>query len=117
MASNIIGALDGPDSRMFRAIYKTVRHVFPTVYVFPVDFNQYGSPTSLRNIIIIATDAPALPADEILGRARGLAAGRVVTVDRFVDAAGTLYQAPIRMDDVPVLSDDFAPVDALIPTR
>ena len=85
--------------------------------MFPVDFDQYGSPNSLRNIIIIATDAPALPADEILRRARGLAAERIVTVDRFVDAAGTLYQAPIRMDDVPVLSDDFAPVDALIPTR
>lgn len=117
VASNIIGALEGPDSRLFRAIYKTVRQVFTTVYVFPVDFNQYGSPNSLRNIILIATDAPALPADEILRRARGLAAGRVVTVDRFVDAAGTLYQAPIRMDDVPVLADDFAPVDALIPTR
>ena len=117
VASNIIGALEGPDSRLFRAIYKTVRQVFPTVYVFPVDFNQYGSPNSLRNIIIIATDAPVLPADEILRRARDLAAGRVVTVDRFVDAAGTLYQAPIRMDDVPALSDDFAPVDALIPTR
>lgn len=117
IASNIIGALDGPDSRLFRAIYKTVREVFTTVYVFPVDYGQYGSPNSLRNIILVATDAPAISADEILRRARELAAGRVVTVDRFVDAAGTIYQTPIRTNDVPVLSDDFAPVDALIPTR
>lgn len=117
VAANIIGALDGPDSRLFRAIYKTVREVFTTVYVFPVDFGQYGSPNALRNIIIVATDAPAISADEIVRRARALAAGRVVTVDRFVDAAGTVYQSPIRTNDVPVLSDDFAPVDALIPTR
>jgi spermidine synthase len=117
VASNIIGALDGPDSRLFRAIYKTVRQVFPAVYVFPVDFTLYGSPRSLRNIIVVATEAPALSADAILRRARDLAAARVVTVDRFVEAAGTLYRPPIRTDDVPALSDDFAPVDALIPTR
>lgn len=117
LASNIIGALDGADSRLFRAIYKTVREIFPTVYVFPVDFDRYGSPSALRNIILVATTLPALPAAEILRRARDLTAARTVTVDRFVDAAGTLYQSPIRTDDVPALSDDFAPVDSLIPTR
>ncbi|MBI3998150.1 MAG: fused MFS/spermidine synthase, partial [Armatimonadetes bacterium] len=117
VASNIIGALDGPDSRLFRAIYKTVRQVFRTVYVFPVDFGQYGSPAALRNIILIATDAPPLPAEEIRRRAQALVEGRRVTVDRFLAAAADLYQAPIRIADVPMLSDDFAPVDALIPTR
>jgi len=32
-------------------------------------------------------------------------------------AAATLYTAPIRTDDVPALTDDFAPVDALIRRR
>ncbi|MDR7482419.1 MAG: fused MFS/spermidine synthase [Armatimonadota bacterium] len=117
VASNIIGALEGPASRLFRAIYKTVRQVFPTVYVFPVDFAQYGAPASLRNIILVAGDAPRLPTAEIQRRAHALAAGGRVTVERFVDAAASLYEVPIRTDDVPVLSDDFAPVDALIPTR
>jgi spermidine synthase len=117
VASNVIGALDGPDSRLFRAIYKTFRQVFATVYVFPVDFGQYGSPQSLRNIIVIGTDEPALPASEIMRRAQALVDRRVVTVDRFLRAAADLYTAPIRTDDVPVLTDDFAPIDALIPTR
>jgi spermidine synthase len=117
VASNIIGALAGPDSRLFRAIYKTVREVFRTVYVFPVDFGQYGSASSLRNIILIATDEPALPVDEIRRRAQDLAGRGVVTVDRFAAAAADLYEVPIRIDDVPVLTDDFAPIDALIPTR
>jgi spermidine synthase len=117
VASNIIGALDGPSSRLFRAIYKTIRQVYRTVYVFPVDFGQYGSVQALRNIIVVATDAPPLSAHEIQRRAQALVDRRVVTVDRFSAAAGDLYTAPIRTDDVPVLTDDFAPIDALIPTR
>lgn len=117
LTSNIIGALDGPDSRLFRAIYKTMTQVFRTVYVFPVDLGQYGSPQSLRNIIVVATDAPALSADEIRRRAQALVDSRVATVERFLAAAGDLYLDPIKTDDVPVLTDDFAPVDALIPTR
>jgi len=117
VASNIIGALDGPDSRLFRAIYRTVRSVFRTVYVFPVDFGQYGSPASLRNIILIGTDAPPVAPDEITRRAEDLAGRGVVTVNRFREAAGSLYREQIRIVDVPILTDDFAPVDALIPTR
>src|SRR5437899_5306879 len=37
LAANVIGALEGPDSRLFRAVIKTMQDVFPTVYVFPVD--------------------------------------------------------------------------------
>jgi spermidine synthase len=117
VASNIIGALDGSSSRLFRAIYKTIRQVYRTVYVFPVDFAQYGSVGALRNIIVVATDAPPLSAAEIRHRAQALVDRKVVTVDRFAAAAGDLYTGFIRTDDVPVLTDDFAPVDALIPTR
>ncbi len=117
VASNIIGALGGPDSRLFRAIYKTFRQVFKTVYVFPVDFGQYGSVESLRNIIVIATDEPALPAAEIRRRAQALVDRKTVTVERFLAASADLYAAPIPTDDVPMLTDDFAPIDRLIPTR
>jgi hypothetical protein len=91
--------------------------VFKTVYVFPVDFGQYGSVQSLRNIIVVATEEPALPADEIKRRAQILVDRKVVSVERFLAAAGDLYTAAIRTDDVPVLTDDFAPIDRLIPTR
>ncbi len=117
LAMNIIGALDGPDSRLFRAMYKTISLAFRTVYVFPVDFGPLGSLQSLRNIIVVATDEPALPVAEIERRARALVGDHKVTVDRFLRAAEDLYQAPIRTDDAPVLSDDYAPVDMLIPAR
>lgn len=116
LASNIIGALDGPDSRLFRAIYKTFRSVFPTVYVFPVGYGRYGSEEVLRNIIIIGSMQPPLGAAEVQALARQLAAGRV-RLPGYAEAAATLYRAPILTDDVPILTDDFAPVDALIPRR
>jgi spermidine synthase len=117
LTSNIIGALDGPDSKLFRAIYKSITQVFPTVYVFPVDYGKYGSPSSLRNIIVVATDGPRLSRQEIERRAQALVVAKVVTVDRFLAAAGDLYEAPIGVSDVPALSDDYAPVDMLIPHR
>ena len=115
VASNVIGALDGPDSRLFRAIYKTFRAVFPTVYVFPVGYGGFSSPDILRNIIIIGTTNPPLSPEGVQARARAFAG--VVTLEGFEEAAATLYTAPIRTDDVPMLTDDFAPVDALIPRR
>jgi spermidine synthase len=117
LTSNVIGALDGPDSKLFRAIYKSITQVFPNAYVFPVDYGQYGSPSSLRNIIVVATDGPRLSRAEIERRAQALVDAKVVTVDRFLAAAKDLYETPIRVSDVPALSDDYAPIDMLIPPR
>jgi len=114
VASNVIGALEGEDSRLFRAIYKTFRSVFRSVYVFPIGYGGFSSTEMLRNIIIVGSMEPALPPEEIQARAARLAAG-VVRLSGFVEAAATLYGAPIRTEDVPVLTDDFAPIDALIP--
>lgn len=117
VAVNVIGALEGPRSRLFRAVYKTVREVFPTVYVFPVDAAERPSTFALRNIIVIATEEPPLGADEIHSRALALSTRRIVTVDGFADAARSLYRTPIESADVPVLTDDFAPIDALAANR
>ncbi|MDR7463800.1 MAG: fused MFS/spermidine synthase [Armatimonadota bacterium] len=113
VASNVIGALEGGSSRLFRAIYKTFRAVFPTVYVFPVGYGGLGSPELLRNIIIVGTAEPPLSPQQVLGRARVVSAH----VEGLAEAAAALYTAPIRTDDVPLLTDDFAPVDALVSGR
>jgi spermidine synthase len=114
IGANVIGTLEGPDSRLFRAIYKTMREVLPTVYVFPIYYTRFGAPESRRNIVLVATTDQRLSADEIFRRARALVEARVVTVDRFLEAAGDIYQAPVSTADVPTLSDNFAPVDLLL---
>jgi len=117
VGSNIIGALNGPQSALFRAMYKTFREVFPTVYVFPVDWARYGGAESLRNIIVIGTDRPALSPQEVLEAAARTRHEPGVTLPRFLDAARDLYTEPIHTADVPVLTDDYAPVEVLIQRR
>ncbi len=114
VASNVIGAVTGPQSRLFRAIYKTYRSVFPRVYVFPVG----GGPSEfLQNIILVGTSGPQLSRSEILARAAQLVNEGRVRIDGFVHDAGDLYEGPIQTGDVPLLTDDYAPTDALIAPR
>jgi spermidine synthase len=114
LASNVIGALAGPQSRLFRAVYKTLTDVFHTVYVFPVDWQRYNGRDAIRNIIIIGTDQPALSAAQFARAAARARAALPITVSGFARAAGDLYAEPIATSDVPVLTDDFAPVELLI---
>jgi spermidine synthase len=114
VASNVIGALRGRQSRLFRAIYKTFQSVFPVVYVFPVGG---GPPDNLKNIILVGTQEPGLGRSEILRRAREAArTGRVQITDFATDAA-TLYDTEISTYDVPLLTDNYAPTDILIASQ
>lgn len=117
VASNVIGALASPRSGFFRALYKTYRAVFPTVYVFPVDWERFGSPGTLRNIILVATEQPVLPRSAVLAAAARARATPGVTLPRYGEIARDLYEADIPTDDVPILTDDFAPVEVLIQRR
>jgi spermidine synthase len=111
LASNVIGAVRGPQSRLFRAIYKTLGSVFPHVYAFPVGG---GEPQSLRNIILVGTTAPPLSASEIAARAAAAGGAGRVRIEGLERDAGTLLTTSVETRDVPVLTDDYAPTDALI---
>ncbi len=114
VASNVIGALRGPQSRLFRAIYKTFGAVFPQVYVFPVGGS---APDALQNIILVGTAGPRLGRSELLRRAsRAVRDGRV-RIDGFVRDVADVYEGPIETRDVPLLTDDYAPTDLLIASR
>ncbi|MDR7436329.1 MAG: fused MFS/spermidine synthase [Armatimonadota bacterium] len=114
LASNVIGALGGPRSGLFRAVYRTLAEVFPTVYVFPVEWDRFDILEALRNIILVATDRPRLGPADLRDRAARARADPGVTVDGWEEAVGDLYRGPIRVDDVPVLTDDYAPVETLV---
>ena len=93
--ANVIGSIDGPSGRFFRAEYATFKSVFPQVYVFPV-----GSPDDAnqrQNIILVALKNPQAasmtdPDQELNGYLRHE------------------WKGPIAAD-VPVLTDDYAPVE------
>ena len=68
MASNLIGAISGDGSKLFRSMYKTYRATFPTVVVHP--FAQGGDEEQLENIIVVASEGAA-PATAVLLTAGG----------------------------------------------
>mgnify|MGYP000025005839 FL=1 len=113
IATNIIGALGGPRSRFFRAAYRTFSSVFPVVYTFPVQWSP-GSEEALRNIILVGTTGIARTPEELRRKAASLEREYGNTVGYRFRIMEDLYQGPIRTDDVPVLTDDYAPVDSLL---
>jgi spermidine synthase len=112
VVSNIIGAISGSNSRLYRALHKTYGAVFPGLYPFPVAFSIGHDPSETRTIILIATGRAGVSAGEILAAAKRLRAEHRVTLplDKY---AGDFYDRPIDTGDVPVLTDDYAPVDIL----
>ena len=65
VVTNIIGAVRGPDSRLFRSMLRTYRAVFPTVSIHPCSTRAETDLEAIRNIILVAGDAAA-PSKEFL---------------------------------------------------
>lgn len=110
---NLVGALQGPRSRLFRAMYRTAAAAFPGLYLFPTAFRPYHDVDSIRNIMLVGQAAGGLSRSDILERARRLAPR--TRFEDYVKYAADFYEEPIQTEDVPVLTDDYAPVDTLIP--
>ncbi|MGQ9779703.1 MAG: spermidine synthase [Bacillota bacterium] len=112
--ANLIGAPAGPASGFVRAMARTFAAVFPEVYLFPLGFRT-EVPT---NVILVAPrqrlgwDAETWYAEAAKREAEG-------TIREPVSAYATMLlieswaQRPERLRDVPLLTDDFAPVDTL----
>jgi len=113
VVSNLLGQLRGPRSSLFRAMYKTHGEVFAGLYPFAVALQPDEDVAAIRNIMLVATTERGMSRTEILARARQTA-GRV-RFPRFLSYAADYYADVIPLEDVPVLTDDYAPVDTLIP--
>ena len=113
VVANIIGSVSGRQSRLFRSMLATYERVFPQVYVFLVGVRGNATDSTLRNIILVATkDAERLDKAELTRRASRLVQSGEISIDvrPFIDS---LVTDPIASEGVPVLTDDYAPVDSL----
>ncbi|MHB9144428.1 MAG: spermidine synthase [Symbiobacteriia bacterium] len=108
--ANLIGAYEGDKSDLYRSFHKTFVGVFPTLYSFPVYWNN--DPATVRNIMLAATANPRL-SPELLTKRAGEAA-QAAGVSNLAEYAASEYRGPIATDDVPLLTDDHAPVDNLL---
>jgi spermidine synthase len=111
--SNNIGSMTGDRSDIIRAVYKTISQVFPSVYFFPTEYNS----GNLQNIMLAAMKTPTEYSKDEL---RQLASNNdnnnhdSTTALDDLDYLEHLYEAELKTSDVPLLTDQFAPVDTLI---
>jgi spermidine synthase len=129
--SNQIGSLNETQhtSNLYRAVYKTMSQVFSAarVYAFPTDFVE--SSNNVQNIILVATKNPDIryySQDEIRQRQQQqeereqqkmlLSENNTDnSTYNIIDYADHLYDGTrINTNDVPLLTDQFAPVENLL---
>jgi len=111
VVANIIGALEGPSSKLFRSFYGTYRTIFPSVAVHPVDFRRDAN--SIRNIIVV-TGQGAVPSTDFLLERWADVRAEHPQAPNLTGAIRGRYEKLVPTRDVPVLTDDYAPTDALI---
>jgi hypothetical protein len=105
--------MSGDRSRLFRSIYRTYRSVFPTVLVHPTIRLGDEGDTTVRNLILVATEGAAPSKPFLVQRWAAIRAQHPTAPDlrqRILDR----HDAPISLDGVPTLTDQYAPTDSLL---
>lgn len=111
--SNLIGSGTGDTSDLFRAVYKTMSEAYPVLYVFPT--NDEGFVT-IQNVILVATNTDI---EYTKFELQKIALDSNINNRFFTKSIITyffehLYEQEIRTNDVPLLTDQFAPVENLL---
>ena len=102
---NLISAPEGSASQFYRAEYRTMDAVFPNVYSFPTA----GQASYVQNVEVVATKKESVVTqDQLAVRNRN----REVGIDLSSEIES--YRATEETADVPVLRDDYAPVDEML---
>ena len=115
IATNVIGALTGGSSEITRALWKTYSSVFPTVELHPV-YEGPGDryPGDIRNIILVATERAAPSPSRLAASWDETRAARAPTAPDLAAAARGRWEHDVVTTDVPLLTDGYAPTDALL---
>lgn len=110
IAYNVIGTINGFQSDVVGAVYKTMKSVFPQVYLFPARESM--------NVVLIGTRSNIKATRESLRAKAGLLLRqKVVNFPFFLQRVDSFYPAPpATFEQAPVLTDDYAPVDNLLRT-
>lgn len=113
---NIISSLEGPNSRMFQSIVKTIGSEFKNLYIFPKKHSTAGAndPTLIRNIIILADNhAEPCTKEQFAERAQNWQ-GEQMIQDRLPEFSRQYHSADdFDLSAGLVLTDQYAPVEVL----
>ena len=113
IVTNSIGALTGSNSRLLRSLVRTYRSVFTTVAVHPVFEQGDRDPGEVRNVIVVAGDG-AQPGKGFLSSRWQEIRSRSPQAPDLSQAIADRWAPLLPSRDVPLLTDDYAPTDALL---
>jgi spermidine synthase len=112
VVANLISAVTGPSGKIARAFARTLRQVYPQTYIFASRRPDNVSLETIQNVIVIATrDKQRIDIKEIVKRASALDKG--LFPDPVQDIAVAYFDRQLP-EDVPILTDDYAPTDNLL---
>lgn len=108
MAYNIIGTVKGWNADFVGGLFRTMREVFPHVYLFPANESQ--------NVVLVATKSPErFDAARVRKEGMALARDRIVTLPTFTRRLQSFVDVPPpSASRSPVLTDDRAGVEGLL---
>lgn len=109
-ANNVIGQASGPKSKFLRSVYRTMQETFPQVYGFKVA----DSDPSAWNYEIFAVNSDQTIGIDAIRKRAALMAGTAIKDQYLMARVRNYIGSSLRTNDVPTLTDDYAPVDALI---
>lgn len=98
---NSVSSISGEKSNFFRAEYKTINEKFENVFIFPMSSTDESTAENAQNIMIIATKQK-IDINNILENNKKGEMGELLE---------QYYQYKIKIDDINILTDDFAPVN------
>jgi predicted O-methyltransferase YrrM len=112
VVSNIIGSW-GPPERFLPGHVPDAGGDVPTIHLVPTYDVSRGFPMGEINILLFASrQGTRLTRAELMARA-GRVGGKLVPASDLVEYASYLLDLPVPVSDVPILTDDFAPVEIL----
>ena len=108
MAYNIIGTVKDWNADFVGGLFRTMREVFPQVYLFPA--------TESQNVVLVATrSAERFDAARVQKEGVALARGKTVTLPTFTRRLQSFVNTPPPSTSrSPVLTDDRARVEGLL---
>lgn len=110
-AGNLVGLTMGRDQRLFWAIVRSAQRTFPNVAILSRELADGASTFSGNAILVASMSTDRLSKERVF--AEGDRVARVFGHPPIAAWARTFYEGEPRLTDVPMLTDSYAPTDAL----
>jgi len=110
LVNNVVGQVVGPRSKFFRSVYKTMAEVFPQMAAVRVAH----SGSEWVNIEVFGINARGTVSLTELRKRAAQLKGKLIKDELLLSRLDGYITEPVKTNDVPELTDDYAPVDALI---